>query len=39
MLGSDASGAASGMLSASNKNVHLDNGTQMVLGVSSALEK
>ncbi len=39
MLGGDASGAASGMLSASNKNVHLDNGTQMVLGVSSAIEK
>jgi hypothetical protein len=39
MLGGDASGAASGMLSAQNKNVHLDSGTQMVLGLSSAIEK
>lgn len=34
MLRGDASGAASGMLSASGKNVHLDSGTQMVLGVA-----
>lgn len=39
MLGGDASGAASGMLSASRKNVHLDSGTQMVLGVTSAVNR
>jgi hypothetical protein len=39
MLGGDASGAASGVLSASKRNVHLDSGTQMVLGVSSAVSK
>ena len=39
MLGADGSGGGSGILSASNRNVHLDNGTQMVLRVSSALEK
>jgi hypothetical protein len=39
MLGGDATGSASGMLSASRKNVHLDSGTQMVLGVSSAVQK
>jgi hypothetical protein len=39
MLGGDASGAASGVLSASRRNVHLDSGTQMVLGVSSAVSK
>ena len=37
MLAGDATGSASGMLSASRRNVHLDSGTQMVLGVSSAL--
>lgn len=37
MLAGDASGSASGMLSASRKNVHLDSGTQMVLAVSSVL--
>lgn len=37
MLAGDASGATSGMLSASRRNVHLDSGTQMVLGVSSVL--
>jgi hypothetical protein len=31
-----ASGSASGTLSASKKNVHLDSGTQMVLGVSKS---
>ena len=36
MLAGDASGRASGMLSASKQNVHLDGGTQMVLGVSAA---
>jgi len=39
MLGGDASGAASGVLSASKRNVHLDSGTQMVLGVSSAVSR
>jgi len=39
MLGGDASGAASGVLSASRRNVHLESGTQMVLGVSSAVSK
>lgn len=39
MLAGDASGAASGMLSASHKNVHLDSGTQMVLGVASAVNR
>lgn len=36
MLRGDASGTASGMLSASGRNVHLDSGTQMVLGVAAA---
>ncbi len=36
MLAGDATGATSGTLSASRKNVHLDSGTRMVLGVSSA---
>ena len=36
MLNGDASGSASGMLTAANKNVHLDSGTQMVLGVTAA---
>lgn len=35
MLRGDASGAASGVLSASGRNVHLDSGTQMVLGVAA----
>lgn len=39
MLAGGASGSASGMLSASRKNVHLDSGTQMVLGVSSAVSR
>jgi len=39
MLGGDASGATSGVLSASRRNVHLESGTQMVLGVSSAVSK
>ena len=33
MLAADASGSTSGMLSATGKNIHLDSGTQMVLGV------
>ena len=37
MLAGDASGATSGTLSASRKNLHLDSGTQLVLGVSSVV--
>lgn len=37
MLAGDATGTASGVLSASRRNIHLDSGTQMVLGVSSVL--
>jgi len=36
MLSGDASGRAAGMLSASKQNIHLDSGTQMVLGVAAA---
>jgi hypothetical protein len=36
MLRGDATGSASGMLSATNKNVHLDSGTQIVLGIAAA---
>jgi len=36
MLNGEAAGSASGMLSAANKNIHLDSGTQMVLGVAAA---
>lgn len=36
MLAGDATGSASGMLSASRQNIHLDGGTQMVLGLSAA---
>jgi hypothetical protein len=36
MLSGDATGSASGVLSAANRNVHLDSGTQMVLGVAAA---
>lgn len=36
MLGGDASGSAVGMLSAKNKDVHLDSGTQFMLGVAAA---
>jgi hypothetical protein len=36
MLAGDATGTASGMLSAAKQNVHLDSGTQMVLGISAA---
>lgn len=35
MLSGDAVGSASGMLSATNRNIHLDSGTQMVLGVAA----
>jgi hypothetical protein len=37
MLQADAAGSASGVLSASKKNVHLDSGTQMTLGVAGAV--
>jgi hypothetical protein len=36
MLNGDAAGSASGMLTAANRNIHLDSGTQMVLGVAAA---
>jgi hypothetical protein len=36
MLAGDATGTASGMLSASKQNVHLDSGTQMVVGIAAA---
>ena len=36
MLEGDATGSASGMLSATKRNVHLDSGTQMVLGIAAA---
>ena len=39
MLASDATGSAYGVLSASRRNVHLDSGTQMMLGISSALAR
>ncbi len=39
MLAADASGSASGMLTASRKNVHLDSGTQMVMGLSGSAAK
>jgi hypothetical protein len=35
-LAGDASGSASGTLSAANRNVHLDSGSQLVLGVAAA---
>jgi hypothetical protein len=36
MLAGDATGRAAGTLSASKQNIHLDGGTQMVLGVAAA---
>ncbi len=36
MLQGEAAGSASGMLSATNKNIHLDSGTQMVVGITAA---
>lgn len=36
MLSGDAVGSASGVLSATNRNIHLDSGTQMVVGVAAA---
>lgn len=38
LLSGDATGSASGMLSATNRNVHLDSGTQMVLGIAAAAQ-
>jgi hypothetical protein len=35
MLSGDATGSASGVLTDSKKNIHLDSGTQMVLGVAA----
>ncbi len=35
MLNGEAAGAASGTLSAANRNIHLDSGTQMVLGIAA----
>jgi len=37
MLQADAAGSASGVLSAAKRNVHLDAGTQMTLGVAGAV--
>lgn len=36
MLAGDASGRTAGMLSSSKQNVHLESGTQMVLGIAAA---
>ncbi len=36
MLSGDATGSASGVLSAAKKNVHLDYGTRMVVGIAAA---
>ena len=36
MLNGDATGSASGQLSSANRNIHLDSGTQMVLGIAAA---
>lgn len=39
MLAGDATGMASGTLTATRKNVHLDSGTQMVLGIAAAAQR
>jgi len=39
MLAGDATGATSGTLSASRRNVHLDSGTQIVLGVAASANR
>ena len=39
MLAGDATGATSGTISASRKNVHLDSGTQIVVGVAAAANR
>ena len=36
VLSRDATGSASGMFSATHRNVHLDSGTQMVLDIATA---
>jgi hypothetical protein len=36
MLNGGAAGSASGTLSSANRNIHLDSGTQMVLGIATA---
>jgi hypothetical protein len=36
LLNGDAAGSASGMLSDANRNIHLESGTQMVLGIAAA---
>jgi hypothetical protein len=36
MLNGDVAGAASGQLTAANRNIHLDSGTQMVLGIAAS---
>jgi hypothetical protein len=36
MLNGGAAGSASGTLSSANRNIHLDSGTQMVLGIAAA---
>jgi hypothetical protein len=36
MLNGDAAASASGTLSSANRNIHLDSGTQMVLGIAAA---
>jgi hypothetical protein len=36
MLNGDVAGSASGTLSSANRNIHLDSGTQMVLGIAAA---
>jgi hypothetical protein len=38
-LAGDVSGATSGTLFASKKNIHLDSGTQVVLGVATAVSR
>jgi co-chaperonin GroES (HSP10) len=39
MLAGNASGSASGTLTASRRNIHLDSGTQMVMGLSGAVAR
>lgn len=39
MLTGDATGATAGTLSASNRNVHLDSGTQLTIAVSAAVSQ
>lgn len=39
MLAGDASGSASGTLTAARKNIHLDSGTQMMMNLSAAVAR